>query len=74
MDEAGTTTKSRIVMALIEALQAQGHEAEAQANAYPVHGVVDIEALADSVETALGGLRAEDDGRNPAELNAANDG
>ena len=40
---------------------------------YPVHGTLDVQALAEAVESALGGGTL-DDGKSPAELNAANDG
>ena len=43
--------------------------------AYPIKGTIDVVALAEAVENALGsGGAIDDDGKNPAELNAANDG
>lgn len=41
---------------------------------YPIKGTIDLMALADAIENALGGSDAADDGKEPAELNAANDG
>jgi hypothetical protein len=40
---------------------------------YSVHGTIDVEALAEAVESALGG-GASEEAKSPAELNAANDG
>jgi hypothetical protein len=43
--------------------------------AYPIKGTIDVVALAEAVENALGGSILEDDeAKDPAELNAANDG
>ena len=42
--------------------------------AYPIKGTIDVTALAEAVENALRGVSSEDDGKTPAELNAANDG
>jgi len=42
--------------------------------AYPIKGTIDVVALAEAVENALGGSTLDDDGKTPAELNAANDG
>ena len=42
--------------------------------AYPIKGTIDVVALAEAVENALRGVSSDDDGKTPAELNAANDG
>jgi hypothetical protein len=68
-----------VLDALIAELEAQGHGAAASAHArltaYPIKGTIDVVALAEAVENALGGGNAvDDDGKTPAELNAANDG
>jgi hypothetical protein len=42
--------------------------------AYPIKGTIDVVALAEAVESALRGVTSDDDGKTPAELNAANDG
>jgi hypothetical protein len=42
--------------------------------AYPIKGTIDVVALAEAVENALRGVTTDDDGKTPAELNAANDG
>jgi hypothetical protein len=42
--------------------------------AYPIKGTIDVLALAEAVESALRGGVQSDDGKAPAELNAANDG
>ncbi|MEO8756509.1 MAG: hypothetical protein ABI398_01985 [Devosia sp.] len=41
---------------------------------YPIKGTIDVVALAEAVENALRGVTSDDDGKTPAELNAANDG
>ncbi len=40
---------------------------------YTVHGTLNVGALAEAVESALGGGTLEE-AKSPAELNAANDG
>jgi hypothetical protein len=40
---------------------------------FSVHGTLNVEALAEAVESALGGGSLEE-AKSPAELNAANDG
>lgn len=42
--------------------------------AYPIKGTIDVLALAEAVENALGGNASDDEGKMPADLNAANDG
>ena len=42
--------------------------------AYPIKGTIDVVALAEAVENALRGVTSDDDGKTPADLNAANDG
>ncbi len=60
------------------ALQGQGGVPSSTPNrltAYPIKGTIDVVALAEAVENALGGNSLEDDeAKTPAELNAANDG
>ena len=76
MDEeapAGT-----VLSALLQGLAEQGFgpreiRADDPLTSYPVHGTLDVQALAEAVESALGGGTL-DDGKSPAELNAANDG
>jgi hypothetical protein len=41
---------------------------------YPIKGTIDVVALAEAVENALRGVTVDDDGKEPAELSAANDG
>jgi hypothetical protein len=68
-----------IIDALVHELDAQG-QGGAPANtskrlvAYPIKGTIDVVALAEAVESALRGGVEIDDGKSPAELNAANDG
>ena len=68
-----------IIDALLQELDAQG-QGGAPPNdprrlaAYPIKGTIDVVALAEAVENALGGSVEIDDGKSPAELNAANDG
>jgi hypothetical protein len=76
MDDA---TDNRVLDALVRELSAQGHGGNANGGssrleAYPIKGTIDVRALAEAVENALGGVTSEDDGKTPAELNAANDG
>lgn len=67
-----------VLAALLDGLAAQGFGAGRNGqtqplHAYPVHGTLDVQALADAVDAALGGGTA-DDAKTPADLNAANDG
>ena len=67
-----------VLAALVGELAAQGHGHGGGADldpltSYPVHGTLNVQALADAVENALGGGISED-AKSPAELNAANDG
>lgn len=74
----GDVELSPVLDALITGLEAQGHGAPAAAlgrlTAYPIKGTIDVVALAEAVESALRGSAVDDDGKTPAELNAANDG
>jgi hypothetical protein len=46
-----------------------------QLTAYPIKGTIDLVALAEAVENALGADASdEEEAKTPAELNAANDG
>ena len=68
-----------IIDALVSELDAQGQGGAPVGNpqrlsAYPIKGTIDVVALAEAVENALRGGVEIDDGKSPAELNAANDG
>ena len=68
-----------IIDALVSELDAQGQGGAPAGNpqrlsAYPIKGTIDVVALAEAVENALRGGVEIDDGKSPAELNAANDG
>lgn len=72
---------SRAVLeALLRGLSMQGQEgavgdSRGELTAYPIRGTIDLVALAEAVESALGGGTSDDeDAKTPAELNAANDG
>jgi hypothetical protein len=69
----------RVLDALVKQLGQQGQGGvpgndPERLTAYPIKGTIDVVALAEAVENALGGSGADDDGKAPAELNAANDG
>ena len=71
--------QERVLSALVRELAAQGQgglpgNAPAPLTSYPIKGTIDVVALAEAVENALGGVTSDDDGKTPAELNAANDG
>lgn len=73
-----TLAEDWIVDALVKELdgQGQGGAPDTDQNrlvAYPIKGTIDVVALAEAVENALRGGGLED-GKAPAELNAANDG
>jgi len=78
MGEAPAT--GTVLEALLHELSAQGQggvpsDDPSRLNAYPIRGTIDVVALAQAVESALGGTTSEDDeAKTPAELNAANDG
>lgn len=68
-----------VLDAIVRELAAQGQPGVPDGRAerltrYPIKGSIDVMALADAVENALGGSNAADDGKTPSELNAANDG
>ena len=72
-------TDHRVLDAIVRELgqQGQGGIAEtdqSRLSAYPIKGTIDVLALAEAVENALGGSTSDEDGKTPAELNAANDG
>lgn len=77
---AETTAPGAVLDALLKGLGAQGLGNAAGADrgpvtAYPIRGTVDLVALAEAVENALGGDTSdEQQAKTPAELNAANDG
>ena len=70
---------SRVLDALVKELDEQGQGGvpgvdPERLTAYPIKGTIDVLALAEAVENALGGNASDDEGKLPAELNAANDG
>jgi hypothetical protein len=72
-------TASVVLQALLDELSAQGQAGMGSRDpdrlaSYPIKGTIDVVALAEAVETALGGSAADGEGKSPAELNAANDG
>lgn len=77
---ADATEGSSVLDALLHELSAQGQGPvpagdPSRLKAYPIKGTIDVVALAQAVENALGGTTSEDDeAKTPAELNAANDG
>ena len=73
------TTHRPVLDALLRELGEQGQGgisggAPGRLTAYPIKGTIDLVALAEAVENALGSSTIDDDGKTPAELNAANDG
>ena len=78
MAEAEAT--SPVLSALLHELSAQGQGGYPspdgrQLTAYPIKGTIDLVALAEAVESALGADTSdEEEAKAPAELNAANDG
>ncbi len=72
-------TEDLVLNALVHELGEQGQGGAPagrsdRLTAYPIKGTIDVVALAEAVENALRGSAQEDDGKAPAELNAANDG
>jgi hypothetical protein len=72
-------TSPRILDALVTELQAQGQGGlpsgdPQRLSAYPIKGTIDVVALAEAVESAVGGGILEEEGKRPSELNSANDG
>jgi hypothetical protein len=69
---------SSVLDALVRELREQGQgglASGAKLTAYPIKGTIDVVALAEAVENALGSdVAMDNDGKTPAELNAANDG
>ena len=69
-----------VLSALLNELSAQGQGGPPitggrQLRAYPIKGTIDVVALAEAVESALGADTSdEEEAKAPAELNAANDG
>ncbi|HVY50377.1 MAG TPA: hypothetical protein VHA07_02335 [Devosia sp.] len=75
----GTFPNGIVLDALLEELDRQGQGGlpggdPARLRGYPIKGTIDVLALAEAVENALRGVTSDDDGKTPAELNAANDG
>jgi len=69
----------KVLDALVRELGEQGqggvpNDDPARLTAYPIKGTIDVVALAEAVENALGGVALDNDGKTPADLNAANDG
>jgi hypothetical protein len=77
---AEATGTNTILDALLRGLVSQGQGGHSgadreQLRAYPVRGTINVVALAEAVESALGGGSSDDEeAKTPAELNAANDG
>ena len=72
-------SETLVLEALLRELGEQGqggvpNGAPNRLTAYPIKGTIDVVALAEAVENALRGVTSDDDGKTPAELNAANDG
>jgi len=68
-----------VLEALVEELGKQGQGGRPTTDpqrltSYPIKGTIDVVALAEAVENALRGVTIDDDGKEPAELSAANDG
>ena len=68
-----------VIDALVSELGRQGQGGRPSTDprwltSYPIKGTIDVVALAEAVENALRGGVEIDDGKSPAELNAANDG
>ncbi len=79
MSMADHHSSGPVIDAIISELGRQGQPGVPNSNgsrltAYPIKGTIDVVALAEAVENALGGVTSEDDGKTPADLNAANDG
>ena len=71
--------ETTVLDALVRELDQQGqggvpNDDPERLTAYPIKGTIDVVALAEAVENALRGVTSDDDGKTPAELNAANDG
>ena len=75
---ADAAAGSPVLDALLRELAAQGQAGAAGGGglrAYPVKGTIDLLALAEAAESALGaGTSDDEEAKTPAELNAANDG
>lgn len=72
-------SETLVLDALVHELAEQGQGGAPRSvpnrlTAYPIKGTIDVVALAEAVENALRGVTSDDDGKTPAELNAANDG
>ena len=69
-----------VLNALVRGLAAQGQTghadpAQGHLTSFPIQGTINLVALADALENALGGGTSDDEeAKTPAELNAANDG
>ena len=79
MAMADEFSESIVLDALVRELDQQGQGGlpntdPERLTAYPIKGTIDVVALAEAVENALRGVTSDDDGKTPAELNAANDG
>jgi hypothetical protein len=75
---ADETPQGVVLAALLAELSRQGFgpsdvRLDDPLTSYAVHGTLNVEALAEAVESALGGGTLEE-AKSPAELNAANDG
>jgi hypothetical protein len=73
---AESAAPNTVLDALLGELSTQGQVGDrGHLTAYPIKGTIDLVALAEAVESALGGDTSdEEEAKTPAELNAANDG
>ena len=77
---AEVAASGAVLDALLHELSVQGQGGPPKADrrhlmAYPIRGTIDLLALAEAVENALGGSTLDDEeAKSSAELNAANDG
>lgn len=76
MEMAEAAPPGVVLDALLRALSAQGQgNLSNAATAFPIKGTINVVALAEAVESALGGDTSDqEEAKTPAELNAANDG
>jgi hypothetical protein len=76
---AESEATSPVLAALLNELAEQGQGGYPspdgrQLTTYPIKGTIDLVALAEAVENALGADTSDDDAKTVADLNAANDG
>lgn len=77
---ADAASPNLVLDALLRGLARQGQGGTVgsrlrDARSFPVEGTIDLVALAEEVESALGGATSiDEEAKSPADLNAANDG